>query len=85
MAAWIYVLIMLLRCYWNINISQNFYLYLCFVHYVLLYISYICNFFGAVIEIRILVHLLPFIKEQSMFIRVNRIFDSAFQISITQT
>ena len=30
-------------------------------------------------------HLLPFIKEQSMFIRVNRIFNSAFQISLTQT
>ena len=30
-------------------------------------------------------HLLPFIKEQSMFIRVNRIFNIAFQISITQT
>ena len=28
---------------------------------------------------------LPFIKQQSMFIRVNRIFNSAFQISITQT
>ena len=30
------------------------------------------------------IHLLPFIKEKSMFIRVNRIFSSAFQISITQ-
>ena len=30
------------------------------------------------------VHLLPFIKEQSMFIRVNRMFSSGFQISITQ-
>ena len=29
-----------------------------------------------------IIHLLPFIKEQSMFVRVNRIFDSAFQISI---
>ena len=32
-----------------------------------------------------LLHPLPFIKEQSMFIRVNRIFNSAFVISITQT
>ena len=32
-----------------------------------------------------LLHLLPFIKEQSMFIRVNRIFNSSFQISITRS
>ena len=31
------------------------------------------------------VHLLPFIKEQSIFIIVNHIFNSAFQTSITQT
>ena len=30
------------------------------------------------------VHLFPFIKEQSMLIRVNRIFNSAFQLPITQ-
>ena len=28
-------------------------------------------------------HLFPFIKEQSLFIRVNRIFNNVFQISIT--
>ena len=30
------------------------------------------------------IHFLPFIKEQAMFIRVNRMFNSGFQISITQ-
>ena len=39
----------------------------------------------ALVYVDRFIHLLPFIKEQSMFIRVNRIFNSAFQISITQT
>ena len=45
---------------------------------------FVVDRFCACLYVDRFIHLFPFIKEQSMFIRVNRIFNSAFQISITQ-